>query len=91
MNKTELIAAIAHNAGLTKKDTAAAVEAFQAVVMSELAAGGDVNIPGFGKFSAPLREERQGRNPSNGKSMTIPAARVPKFKAGATLKANVNG
>lgn len=90
MNKSELIAALAKEAGSTKTAAEEFLKAFQGVVGDTLAKGDDVNITGFGKFSAPMRAERQGVNPSNGQPMTIPARRQVGFKAGKSLKDYVN-
>ncbi len=86
MNKTELVAAVAEKAGLTKKDAEAAVAAFTASVESALKAGEKVQLVGFGTFEVRERSARQGRNPQTGKSVTIPASKVPAFKAGKAFK-----
>lgn len=91
MNKLELIAKIADKSGLTKKDSTAALEAFQAVVAEELSHGGDVRLIGFGTFEVRERAARKGRNPQTGESMDIPASKVPAFKAGKALKDEVRG
>lgn len=89
MTKAELIEAIqAHDTTLTKRDIGNILEFIAIVVKDELADGGDVTLPGLGKFSVGERAERQGRNPQTGEPMTIAAARVPKFKA---LKAFKDG
>lgn len=90
MNKAELVAAIAAEAGLTKKQAEAAVNAFTSTVIGEVAKGGKVQLIGFGTFEQSTRAERQGRNPQSGEAMTIPAANVPKFKAGKAFKDAVN-
>jgi len=90
MNKKEFIAKVADTAGLTKKDAGATVEAVLKTITDELANGGSVQFIGFGTFSTAVRAERQGVNPSTSKAITIPSATVPKFKAGAALKAAVN-
>ena len=90
MNKAELVAAIAAEAGLTKKQAEAAVNAFTSAVIDEVAKGGKVQLICFGTFEQGKRAERQGRNPQNGEPMTIPAANVPKFKAGKAFKDAVN-
>ncbi len=91
MNKTELVDAIAKETGLSKKDSEAAVKAFAAVVTKELKKKGKVQLIGFGTFETGKRAARTGRNPQTGKDIKIPAAVVPKFKAGAALKEAVNG
>jgi len=90
MNKTEFVAAIAENAGLTKKDAEAAVKAFADVVAAELKKGEKIQLVGFGTFEVSERAAREGRNPQTGKTMTIAASKAPKFKAGKALKDAVN-
>lgn len=90
MNKTELIAAVAEQSGLTKKDAEKAVKAFTDVVTDELVKGEKVQIVGFGTFEVSERAAREGRNPKSGEPMTIAASRMPKFKAGKALKDIVN-
>ena len=85
MNKAQLIDAIAEKAGLTKADSKKALEAFVATVGESLNAGDKVALVGFGTFSVSERGERTGRNPQTGKTITIPAKKVVKFKAGAEL------
>ena len=86
MNKTELIAAVAEKAGLSKKDADAAVSAVFDAVTAELAKGEKVQLLGFGTFEVRERAAKTGRNPRTGETMTIPASKVPAFKAGAALK-----
>ncbi len=81
MNKTELVAAIAEQAGLTKKDAEAAVKAFTDVVADELKKGGKVQLVGFGTFEVSERSAREGRNPQTGATMKIAASKAPKCKA----------
>jgi len=90
MNKTELIAAVAENAGLSKKDAEASVKAFTDAVSAELAKGGKVQLVGFGTFEVAERAAREGRNPKTGESMNIAACKTPKFKAGKVFKDMVN-
>ena len=90
MNKVELVDAIAKETGLTKKDSEAAVKAFISAVSNELANGGSVQLIGFGTFDVGTRGERKGRNPKTGETITIKAAKTPKFKAGKALKDMVN-
>ena len=90
MNKTELIAAIADQAGLTKKDSEKALKAFTDVVAAELKKGEKIQLVGFGTFEVSERAAREGRNPQTGKSMKIAASKAPKFKAGKALKDLVN-
>ena len=90
MNKTELVAAMAENAGLTKKDAEAALKAFIETVQKTLKKNDKVQIVGFGTFEVAKRAARQGRNPQTGKTMKIKASKSPKFKAGKALKDALN-
>ncbi|MGN1160365.1 MAG: HU family DNA-binding protein [Lachnospiraceae bacterium] len=90
MNKTELVAAMADQAGLSKKDAEAALKAFTDVVAAELKKGEKIQLVGFGTFEVSERAAREGRNPQTGKSMKIAASKAPKFKAGKALKDLVN-
>ena len=86
MNKTELIAAVAEKAEISKKDAEKAVKAFTDAVAEELAKGGKVQLVGFGNFEVSQRPAREGRNPRTGETMTIAASKTPKFKPGKALK-----
>ena len=90
MNKAELVAAMAEQAGLSKKDAEAALKAFTDVVSDELKNGGKVQLVGFGTFEVSERAAREGRNPQSGEVMKIAASKAPKFKAGKALKDLVN-
>ncbi|MCR5425335.1 MAG: HU family DNA-binding protein [Lachnospiraceae bacterium] len=90
MNKTELVAAIAEEAGITKKDAEKAVKAFTDVVAKSLKKGDKVQLVGFGTFEVVKRAAREGRNPQTGKTMKIKASKAPKFKAGKALKDALN-
>ena len=90
MNKTELVAAMADQAGLSKKDAEAALKAFTDVVAAELKKGEKIQLVGFGTFEVSERAAREGRNPQTGASMKIAASKAPKFKAGKALKDLVN-
>ena len=90
MNKTELVAAIAKSADLSKKDAEAAVKAFTETVAKELKKGGKIQLIGFGTFEVSKRAARTGRNPQTGKEMKIAASKAPKFKAGKALKDMIN-
>lgn len=90
MNKAELVAAMAEQAGLSKKDAEAALKAFTDVVSDELKNGGKVQLVGFGTFEVAERAARTGQNPQTGKAIEIPASKAPKFKAGKALKDTVN-
>ena len=90
MNKTELVAAIAEKTELSKKDSEKAVKAFVEVVTEQIAKCEKVTLIGFGTFEVTKRAAREGRNPQTGKKIKIAAAKMPKFKAGASLKETVN-
>ena len=90
MNKTELISAMSEKSELTKVDTEKALKAFIDTLTEELKNGGKVQLVGFGTFEVAERAERQGRNPKTGETITIPASKSPKFKAGKALKDIVN-
>ena len=90
MNKTELIAAVAVKAEISKKDAEKAVKAFTDAVAEELAKGGKVQLVGFGNFEVSERPAREGRNPRTGETMTIAASKTPKFKPGKALKDEIN-
>ncbi len=91
MNKTELVDAIAKDSGLSRADSARAIESLVNTVQKVLKKGDDVAITGFGKFSVTKRAARTGRNPATGVPLKIKASKAPKFTAGATLKATVSG
>ncbi len=88
MNKTELVAAVAEKAGLTKVDAKKAVDALLEAVKDELVKGGNVALIGFGTFSVAESKERWGVNPRDpkGPKVKIAARKAAKFKAGAELK-----
>ena len=86
MNKTELVAAVAEKAGISKKDADAAVAAFVAAVTDAMKAGDKVALVGFGTFEARTRAARTGKNPRTGEIIKIAATKVPAFKAGKALK-----
>ena len=90
MNKTELVAAMAEAAELSKKDAEKALKAFTDVVAAELKKGEKVQLVGFGTFEVSERAAREGRNPQTGAVMTIAASKAPKFKAGKALKDEIN-
>lgn len=90
MNKTELIAAIAEQAEISKKDAEKALKAFVDVVTAELKKEEKIQLVGFGTFEVSKRAAREGRNPQTGETMTIAASKSPKFKAGKALKDAVN-
>ena len=86
MNKTELIAAVAENVGMSKKDVDAVVNAVIDTIVEEVAKEEKVQIVGFGTFEVRSRSERQGRDPRTNSPITIPASKVPAFKAGKAFK-----
>ena len=92
MNKTELVAAIAEKAELSKKDAEKALKAFTETVAEQLKNGDKIQLVGFGTFEVAERaaRTREGRNPRTGETMTIEASKTPKFKAGKALKDTVN-
>ena len=89
MSKVELIAAVASAAGLSKKDAEKAVNAFISTVTESLKKGEKVSLVGFGTFEMRERHARVGHNPQTKEPMNIPASKVPAFKAGKSLKDNV--
>ena len=90
MNKTELVAAMAEAAEISKKDAEKALKAFTDVVADELKKGEKVQLVGFGTFEVSERAAREGRNPQSGEVMYIAASKSPKFKAGKALKDMLN-
>jgi len=91
MNKSELTAAAAQAAGISKKDAERVLNAAIDIIARELSQGGHVQLSGFGTFEVRDREPRVGRNPVTRQSVQIPAARVPAFKASKNLKNIVGG
>ena len=89
MNKTELIAIAAENAGLTKKDTERVLNAALDAITLALVRGEKVQLSGFGTFETKDREALVGRNPHTKEAVEIPATRVPAFKASKALKDNI--
>ncbi|CAI8250071.1 MAG: HU family DNA-binding protein [Flavobacteriaceae bacterium TMED120] len=90
MNKTELIDAMAADAGVSKAAAKKALESFLGNVGSTLKGGGRVSLVGFGSWSVSKRAAREGRNPQTGATIKIAAKNVVKFKAGAELSSSVN-
>ncbi len=90
MNKTELVAAIAQKANISKRDAENALTAFTDTVADALKKGDKVQLVGFGTFEVSSRSARTGRNPRTGETMTIAASKTPKFKAGKALKDSIN-
>ena len=86
MTKVELIAAVAADAGLTKKDAEKAVNSVVDAITEALKQGDKVSLVGVGTFEVRERPERKGRNPQTKQEITIPASKLPAFKAGKALK-----
>ena len=86
MNKSELIAGMAADSGLSKVDAERALNAFLGQVEKALKAGDKVQLTGFGSFEIKERAERIGRNPQTGAEVKMPASKAPVFKAGKSLK-----
>lgn len=90
MNKKDFVAAIAENAGLSKKDAEAALKATFVTIEKALVAGDKVSITGFGTFEIRERKARTGKNPRTGESVKIAACKAPAFRPSHVLKENVN-
>ena len=89
MTKVELVREIADKAGITKKDSEKAVNAFTETVTEALKSGDKVSLVGFGTFEVSERAGRVGRNPQTGASIEIAPSKSPKFKAGKAFKAAI--
>lgn len=89
MNKSDLINAMAAESGLSKADSKKALDAFVSAVSAALKDGDKVALVGFGTFSVSERGERTGINPATKQTITIPAKKVVKFKAGNELESAV--
>ena len=90
MNKNDLVAAVADNAGLTKADASKAVDGVFDAITDALKQGTEVRIVGFGTFAVAKRKATTGRNPRTGETINIAASKQPKFKAGKGLKDAIN-
>lgn len=90
MSKKELIDAVAERAEITKEKAGVAVEAMIGFIEDTLKKGEEVSVPPLGKFKVAKRAAREGRNPSTGATIKIPASNVPKFMPSKTLKDNIN-
>lgn len=90
MNKSELIEAVAEKSEESKASTARVLDALLDVLTAQMASGEKVSLVGFGTFESGSRSARTGRNPSTGAELKIAAAKVPKFRPGASLKKAVN-
>ncbi len=86
MNKTELIAATAEKANVSKKEAEAVVSAALDAIVDALKEGDKVQVVGFGSFEVKSRAARTGRNPATGKEIKIAASKIPTFKAGKAFK-----
>ena len=90
MKKAELVAEVAQSTGLNQKDAAKAVDATFGAIIDAMKGGDEVRIANFGVFAVTDRPESQGRDPRSGETITIKAAKVPKFRAGKPLKDALN-
>ena len=90
MTKNELAEKVASRNGLAASQARQVVETLIETVSDELAAGGEVALAGFGKFSVSQRAARQGRNPSTGQTIQIPASKAAKFSPASALKKRLN-
>ena len=90
MNKSDLVQAVADSSGISKADSAKAVDAVFDCITSSLKGGDEVRVVGFGTFSVSRRAASTGRNPRTGETIQIAASMQPKFKAGKALKDAVN-
>lgn len=90
MTKRELIAQVSEKTGTSIREAERMIGALCGCIIEELKQGGRVQIPGFGTFEVTTRAERQGRNPQTGATIVIAASKTPKFKAGKTLKDQIN-
>ena len=86
MNKTELIAAVAEQSGVSKKDAEAVINATVDTLTAAMVNGDRVQLSGFGIFETKQRDARVGRNPRTKEAIQIPATTLPVFKASKTLK-----
>lgn len=91
MNKAELIDALSTRAELTKTQAGKVIDAILHIITAAITKGDSVALIGFGTFKQVLRAAREGRNPATGAKLKIAAAKLPKFSAGAALKAAVSG
>ncbi len=90
MNKTDLVEVIAKNAELSKAAAGRVLDVVIDAITDSLGKGKQVALVGFGTFVVSKRKQRTGRNPQTGENITIPAAKVPRFRAGKYLKDKVN-
>ena len=90
MNKAQLVEKVASETEMTKAQTELVLDQTMEIIKKTVAKGDDVKLVGFGTFSRGKRKARTGRNPQTGASITIPASKVPRFKAGKEFKEQVN-
>jgi DNA-binding protein HU-beta len=90
LNRNDLVATVADETGLSRKDAAKAVDGVFDAITSALKSGDEVRLVGFGTFTVAERAASEGRNPRTGEPIQIAASRVPKFKAGKGLKDLLN-
>ena len=86
MNKSDLVAEVSSLSGLTKGDSAKAVDGIFEAITHALKKSGEVRFVGFGTFTVTKRAASEGRNPRTGEKIKIPASKIPKFRAGKSLK-----
>jgi len=91
ITKSDLAGLVAEQSGLSSSDAKRAVETTFDLLAARVAAGDEVSIGGFGKFSSSERAARQGRNPQTGEAIDIPASKAPKFSAASAFKTAVKG
>lgn len=91
MNKAELVALVAAQAGTSNADAERVLDGFRDVVQATVRKGDDLSYPGLGKFSRVSRKARKGRNPRTGESINVPASKAPRFSPAAGLRSVVNG
>ena len=90
MNKNDLVNQVSDSTGMSKSDSAKAVDSVFESITSTLKSGGDVRLVGFGTFLVSKRKATTGRNPQTGESIQIKASNTPGFKAGKALKDALN-
>ena len=90
MNKNDLVSVVSDKSGLSKAEAAKAVDAVIDAITASLRGGTEVRLVGFGTFLVSTRAASTGRNPRTGEAIDIPAAKLPKFKAGKALKDALN-
>jgi integration host factor subunit alpha len=91
LTKAHIIENISLNNGYSKNQSSHLIESVLQIVKKTLASGEDVLLSGFGKFSVKDKREREGRNPTTGKNLTLRARRIVTFRCSSSLKAKMNG